>query len=148
MKSEQESIGKWISIIHRYGKVYFEKALKPYNIGSGQFIFLLMLFKKDGISQEAIAEQLRIDKGTTARAIKRLEKEGYVTRKVDPEDKRAYKVYTTQKAVKIQPKIKKILFGWTEILSAGFSEEEKALLLKLLKKMAENAAISTKEKEE
>ncbi|QEK13294.1 MarR family transcriptional regulator [Crassaminicella thermophila] len=148
MKREQESIGKWISIIHRYGKVYFEKELKPYNIGSGQIIFLMMLLKKDGISQEFMAEHLKIDKGTTARAIKKLEKEGYVIRKVDPEDKRAYKVYTTEKAVSIKPKIKKILSGFTEILEDSFTEEEKELLLKLLKKMAENAAMKIKGKED
>ena len=41
-------------------------------------MFLLELYKKDGKNQEELSEKLNIDKGTTARAIKKLEEEGFL----------------------------------------------------------------------
>ncbi|MBF8983603.1 MarR family transcriptional regulator [Lutibacter sp. B2] len=118
--------------------------MKPYNISRGQHIFLVALFKNNGINQEELSNNIKIDKGTTARAIKKLEEEGYVVREIDPADKRAYKLYVTEKALEIKPKFIEVLSSWTDILSDGFTEEEKEITLKLLKKMAQNATKITK----
>ncbi|WZL73524.1 MarR family transcriptional regulator [Clostridiaceae bacterium 35-E11] len=140
MTQGDHSIGKWISIIYRYGQSYIEKRLQPYNIGSGQYIFLLILLRKDGISQEALSNNLNIDKGTTARAIQKLEKEGYVVRRVDTNDRRAYKIYVTDKAQQIKPILYKVLSEWTKILGTDLTEEETTIVLSILKRMAKNAA--------
>jgi DNA-binding MarR family transcriptional regulator len=100
---------------------------------------LLALYKKDGISQEEISGHLKIDKATTAKAIKRLENEGYIKRDINSEDKRAYKVFLTQNAFEIKPAIKNVLRNWSDILSEGLSKDEKSLVLELLSKMAKNA---------
>lgn len=140
LKCNDHSIGKWISIIYRYAQNYFSRELEPYNMGGGQFIFLLALYKEDGIHQECLSKLLNIDKGTTARAIKKLEEEGYVLRREDPMDRRAYKVFITNKAQAIKPEFYKILASWTDILSKDFTVEEKELAISLLQRMAENAA--------
>lgn len=140
----KDSIGKWISVLYRYGQIYVGRRMKPYNISRGQYIFLVALFKNNGINQEELSNNIKIDKGTTARAIKKLEEEGYVVREIDPEDKRAYKLYVTEKALEIKPKFIEVLSSWTDILSEGFTKEEKELTLKLLKKMAQNATKITK----
>jgi len=145
LKYGEESIGKWISIIHRYTHSYMSKVLKSYNIGSGQFIFLVTLFKNDGVSQEELSNCLDIDKATTARAIKKLEKEGYVRREVDPEDRRVYRVYVTQKALEMKSVMHKVLSRWTDILVSDLSQEEIELALKLLMKISHNAVSFMKE---
>lgn len=134
------SIGKWISVLHRYTQIHLSKELKPYNLGSGQHRFLLVLFHEDGISQEMLSSILLIDKATTARAISKLEKEGYVFRQVDPNDKRSYRVFITDKAKEFKPILKNILDNWSHQLANNFSEEEKEQLLDLLSKMSKNAA--------
>lgn len=140
MKNIQNpSINRWLSILYRYGQVYISKQMEPYDIGSGQYIFLLALYKKDGISQEEISDHLKIDKATTAKAIKRLEGEDYIKRDINFKDKRAYKVFLTQKALDIKPVIKNILKNWSDILSEGLSEDEKSTVLDLLSRMAKNA---------
>lgn len=133
-----KSIGKSISIIYRQGQCFINKMLEPYGISSGQFIFLSILYHKDGINQEEIAFRLDIDKGTTARAIKKLEEKGYVYRKKDTEDHRAQLVFLTQKAYDIKDDIYKILRSWTNILVSGFSEEDKNKAVTLLETMTEN----------
>ena len=80
-------IGKYISQLYRKGSVFINKEVSEYGIGSGQFMFLLELYINDGKNQEEIAETLKIDKGTTARALKKLEEQGFVTRIKDENDK-------------------------------------------------------------
>ena len=134
------SIGRWISVLYRYEQCYMENELKPYGLGSGQFIFLLVLLHQDGISQEALAGILRIDKGTTARAIQKLERAGYVVKQTNTQDKRANLVYVTEKARQFHPTLQGILAKWTDLLSAGMTQAEKELILELLQKMADNAS--------
>lgn len=135
---QQKSIGKYISILYRQGQCYINKKMEPYGIGSGQFIFLIVLYHKDGVRQEEMSYFLDIDKGTTARAIKKLEDEGYVHREIDPRDHRAQLVFLTQKAKDIEEDILKILRSWTGILVDGFSKEDFKKTEELLKAMTEN----------
>ena len=74
-----------------------DEELEVYRIGSGQYDFLMVLYHKDGISQENLARMLKVSKATSTRAIQNLEKEGYVYRQRDKDDLRAYKVYLTEK---------------------------------------------------
>jgi len=138
-KINQESVGRLTSCIYRYSLIHIGNELKPYNIGSGQFNFLMALYYKDGINQETLAQSLKLDKATTARAITKLIKEGYVTRQKDDLDLRAYKIFLTKKAKKMEPIIKKILSGWTKTLLSGFTEDERKLFLDFLKKTVQNA---------
>lgn len=145
MSENKNSLARWISLLHRYGHIYVGKQLKEYNISKGQYIFLNALYKQEGISQEKLSDYLKIDKGTTAKAIKKLEEEAYVIRKVDVKDKRAYNIYLTEKAMKIKPIVRKAMTDWIDILYSGFSEEEKELSIALLDRMGENAAAYTEE---
>ncbi|MFH1014244.1 MAG: MarR family transcriptional regulator [Thermoplasmatota archaeon] len=113
--------------------------LERYNIGSGQFHYLMLLYHKDGINQETLSEILKIDKATSARAIRKLEETGYITRKRDQQDKRAYKIYLTKKAQNLRPTIKNILQEWTKQLLQGITKEEEQHLLDLLERIAHNA---------
>lgn len=136
----QESIGRLISYIHRHSQIHIAKELGTYNIGSGQFSFLMILYHNDGVSQESIAKALRVDKATTARAIKKLMEEEYVYKERSPLDKRVYKVFLTERAKKIKSKIIRVLSGWTEFLLSDFTKEERELFTKLLIKIAKNAS--------
>ena len=61
----KEPIGKYISQIYRKGRAFISKGLTQYDMGYGQMLFLLQLYRQDGISQEELTEKLSIDKGTT-----------------------------------------------------------------------------------
>lgn len=144
MRRQEKLIGRWLSITYRIGQCYLDKALKPYNLGSGQGMFLAVLLNQDGISQENLATILHIDKGTTARAIKKLEAEGYIVREVDPNDKRVNIIRVTEKSLAVQPLLKKVWEDWTNMLTSGFSEEEKVKAVALLRKMASNVTCNVR----
>ncbi len=139
MGTIENPVGKWISVLYRCRKSYAGKMLDPYGIAGCQYLFLITLYKNDGSSQEKISDILKIDKTTTAKAIKKLEDNGYVKRVVDSDDKRAYKVFLTQKAQDIIPKIYEIMTEWENSVISDITEEEYRKLERLLEKMAEKA---------
>ncbi|MDD4250407.1 MAG: MarR family transcriptional regulator [Methanosarcina sp.] len=133
-----EPIGKVISYIYRYQRIFLNKELEPYGIGNGQFSFMMSLYLKDGVKQETLSRTYKLDKATVAKAIKKLEDTGYVYRKQDAEDKRAYNVFLTEKGKDIGAKMKEIAIKWDDIVIAGFSEEEKRLSAAFLERMEQN----------
>ena len=123
-----KSVGRIISRIHRFTHIHINSELASFNIGIGQLHFLMKLYHNDGLNQESLAHFLQTDKATSARAIKKLEEEGYVTRKKDESDKRAYKIYLTKKAKELEPEIRNVTRKWTNTLLTDFNNEEKNLL--------------------
>ncbi len=105
----EESIGRYLAYIYRTGQCYVSRELDKYGIGSGQFIFLLALSDKDGVSQDALTEFVRVDKATTGRAVKKLAEEGFIVREKNPEDKRAYQIYLTEKGKRMLPVVREVL---------------------------------------
>ena len=131
-------IGKYISLLHRKGSIFINRELSNYGIGSGQFMFLLELYIQDGRNQEELSERLKIDKGTTARALKKLEEQGFITRLKDECDKRSNKIYLTQKAKDVQETVYDILDEWNKKLRESLSKEEEDIVEKLLMKVCNN----------
>ncbi|KQU27159.1 hypothetical protein ASG65_00895 [Bacillus sp. Leaf13] len=140
MDSEHnKSIGRLISLLNKYGNIYMNEKLKNYNLGAGQYQFLMVLYQNEGLSQDEVANILKMDKGTTARAIAKLESEGYVERKVFNTDKRVKKLYLTIKAHEFEKEIRSILTNWKMVLANGLSTEEQNIALALLNQIALNA---------
>lgn len=135
---DKEFIGKAISYLYRYGQIYIGKKIEPYGIGSGQFPFLMRLYREDGINQESLSDYLKIDKGTTARAIQKLVDEGYVFRQRDEKDRRSYRVFLTEKGKKLEPDMKKIASEWGDILFSGFDDRQRREITNSLEIMFEN----------
>lgn len=131
-------IGKYISQLYRKGSVFINKEVSEYGIGSGQFMFLLELYINDGKNQEEIAETLKIDKGTTARALKKLEEQGFVTRIKDENDKRSNKIYLNDKAKDVRDGVLDVLNDWNKEITKNLTEEEEEMLKSLLEKVCKN----------
>ena len=138
---KREPIGKYLSIINRKGNVFITKEISKFGIGSGQVMFLMELYKKGGISQEELSEGLNIDKATTCRAIKKLEEAEFLTRVKDKNDKRAYKLYLTQKSKDMEESIRDVLRICEDHISKNLSEEEVKTLAMILKKICINSNI-------
>ena len=136
--TEHKHIAKYISQLYRKGSSYINKEISKYGIGSGQFMFLLELYKKDGKNQEDIAEDLKMDKGTTARALKKLEEQGFLTRLKDERDKRSNKIYLSDKAKNIREDIFNILDDWNKQITRSLAKEEVKMLEDLLEKVSKN----------
>lgn len=100
--------------------------------------YLLSICANPGVSQDALARILFVNKSNVARQLSVLESGGYVERR-QGEDKRVSLVYPTDKAVETVLVIKDVYAKWREIITQDFTEEEKAALLALTDKLYANA---------
>ncbi|WP_255314456.1 MarR family winged helix-turn-helix transcriptional regulator [Bacillus sp. FJAT-26390] len=112
--------------------------LAPYRIGSGQYIFLMAIASQQPITQKALSEKLLIDKTTTAKAIAKLEAEGYVRREVDPADNRYQLLYLTESGRDVVPKVQEALDRVKSRTRKGIADEEYDLLINSLKIVLRN----------
>lgn len=129
---------KYISELYRGNNSFLTKKCAKFNIGSGQIMFLINIYMNEGISQENLSELLNIDKGTTARAMKKLQDQGYIVRETDRKDRRVYRIMPTFKALQIKKEIFNILDEWNKKITENLTQEEIENTLSILKKIREN----------
>lgn len=135
----EESVGRWLGMLHRYARRRFSEGAARYGIAEGQFPILMSLLHADGVSQDELAQHHLLDKATIARSVARLEKLGYVERRPDEQDRRIKRVLVTAKARAVEPELLRMREEWSEVLAEGFSERQRADLLALLGRMVDNA---------
>ncbi|WP_270216244.1 MarR family transcriptional regulator [Enterococcus lactis] len=76
---------------------------KEVDLTRGQYLYLVRICENPGIIQEKLAEMIKVDRTTTARAIKKLESNGMIERLEDKENKKIKKLYPTKKGAEIYP---------------------------------------------
>ena len=110
--------------------------LKELGLTYTQYIVFLGLWEKDGITVGEICEKLMLDNGTLSPLLKKMEKEGYVTRKRSSKDDRVVLISLTDEGRALQEKAKEVPVKVSGCIDL---EPEKAkmlysLLYELLKK--------------
>ncbi|MFL0195868.1 MarR family winged helix-turn-helix transcriptional regulator [Clostridium sp. WILCCON 0269] len=134
-------IGTLSRCIHSISDLKF----KELNLQKGQFTFLTRICENQGINQIDLSNLLKVDKTTTTKAIQKLIEAGYIYKKRDDIDKRMWRLYPREKALKIYTFIIEEENKNIEVCFNSFSVEEKELVSKLVKKMRKNIENDWKE---
>lgn len=130
---------KHISMLFRYIQAAMAGRLEPLGIGMGQYPHLLATCERPGISQDKLTGNLLYNKSSVARALISLEENGFLRRETDPADKRAYRLYPTEKGLAAKEVIRRQVTEVTAELTQGFAPDERQQAALLLQRMAENA---------
>lgn len=97
---------------------------KQIDLARGQYLYVVRIYEHPGIISEQLSNLIKVDRTTIARAVKKLEKNGFIERKSDPTNKKIKRLYVTQKGKEIYPFIiRENQFSNREALK-GFSEKE------------------------
>ena len=138
-ESSEDSIHKLYQRVYKNLITLIRSELEPYDFNRGEFPLLFKLIKKgDGITQKEICEMLYISKSTTSKIIKRLVEKGYLRKEKDPEDKRASRIFLTDKKEEIEDLIKEIDQKAENKMLEGFDEEEREELRNYLERILDN----------
>ena len=89
-----------------------------------QWSILAVLWKKDGVSQQVLADQTYRDKPSTTRLLDHLEKEQYIERKSHKTDRRQKLIFLTPKGSHIKNEIIPVLNETINQATEGLSEEQ------------------------
>lgn len=112
--------------------------LSAIDLHVGQEMFLLQLWKRDGLTQSELADGLCVEPATITRMLDRMECSGLVQRRKDLEDQRVTRVYLTQTGRSLQEPVQDTWQALEEISMVDFSVEERLLLRRLLMQLVDN----------
>jgi DNA-binding MarR family transcriptional regulator len=114
---------------------------KEYDLTKGQYLYLVRICENPGIIQEKLAEIIKVDRTTAARAIKKLEMNGFIEKKDDQHNKKIKKLFPTEKGKSVYPFIKRENNHSNEVALEGFSEEEVETIFYLLQRVRKNVEV-------
>jgi DNA-binding MarR family transcriptional regulator len=118
----------------------YSLALRDTDLRGSQLSYLLAVCQHPGMTQDALAGYLGVDKSNVARQISQLETMGYVERQTDAADRRRLFVHPTDRAFDLLPHLVDTVSDCQSELTRGMSSEEKELLCELMARMTRNAA--------
>jgi DNA-binding MarR family transcriptional regulator len=131
--------GAIVSLINRSKIVFLNDRLRPLGLSAGQFPVLMLLAREQNIIQEDLVRHFHLDKGTIARAARKLEDGGYIRRITDSGNRRAVRLFLTEKGEHSIPLLQAINRDWENIISSGLSGDERATLHCLMRHVAKNS---------
>jgi MarR family transcriptional regulator for hemolysin len=134
------SIGYLTRIAFRAFSRALEIRTAPHGVSSGQWRFLRVLWREDGLTQRELSHRVGMREPTTVIALKSLERSGFVTRPKSVEDRRKAHVFLTPQARALQAVLLPAVAEVNAIALAGLSDTEVAILRKALTQVGRNLA--------
>ncbi len=134
----EASVGFWLNRASRMLMRLHENRLRPLGFGMSQMPILQALSENESLSQKDLAQRARVEQPTMAEMLARMERDGLVEREPNPNDKRASLTSLSRKAKTRLPKAKAELIQGELDATAGFSDEEKAVLRGFLMRIVRN----------
>lgn len=136
--SNINDLGKVITHLNRLRRRFMSERMRDTPAGGSLYPYLLALDRNPGASQDFIACHFFMDKGNVARCAKKLEDLGLIRREVSPDDRRQYCLFLTAEGADLIPVIRRYLGEWNEMVTSGFSEDEKKDVMRMLGSMEDN----------
>ncbi|TXJ28622.1 MarR family winged helix-turn-helix transcriptional regulator [Brachyspira aalborgi] len=133
-------IGKLIKQLHIALENNFNKFSKKYKLTSSQMDILIFLLHNENkiVNQRDIENFLSLSNPTIAGTLLRLEKKGFIIRKISSKDKRYKEIYLTDKSRELKDIIFKYIRDNDNKMFSNMSEKEKENLKNIITKILNN----------
>lgn len=133
--SDHLAVGFIMGVTYRKIAALLQHRLKGYEITPEQWSVLNQIDSSEGLIQKEIAERTGKDKPTTTRILDHLEGKGLIFKKIGPQDRRSYVVYSTDRGKELIRDTVMIEQGVTEEVKSCMSEEEYDIFMGLLERI-------------
>lgn len=100
------TLGSLIQDLARLMAQRVDERARRLGLTRAQWALVAALFRREGSSQVALAEHLDITPISLGRLVDRMEKAGWVERRGEPADRRAYRLYLTDRAHRLRPQLR------------------------------------------
>ena len=122
----------------------FDRRAREQGLTRARWQVLWYLARSEGIHQAALAELLGVAPISLTRQLDRLEEEGLVERRADPDDRRRYRLYLTDQSAPALRNLRRLAAQTRQRALAGLSEEDIGALQRVLNAMRENLCDRTR----
>ena len=133
-----EHIGFLLADNSRLARRAFDRKMREIGVTGPQARLLLTLTRSPGENQGFYAERLEVEPITLCRMIDRLEEVNLIERRPDPADRRAWRLYLTDKSRKIVGRLQQKVDSLVDDMLAGLTTAERAEFARLLEVVGEN----------
>jgi MarR family transcriptional regulator, organic hydroperoxide resistance regulator len=141
------SLAQLVSRVCRLSGERLRVIIEGIGLHKGQAFILFQLLKRPGMAQNEIAHGLNVSPATVTNSLKRLERDGWITRQREPKDQRIMHVYLTAKAKALHESIRGSFDALDTELKAVLTDKEEQELSRLLIKIHTRLALPHKSKE-
>lgn len=132
--SDKSPFIAWIHNISLNQQKYMKSRFSNLDLGH-DVRYIMFIYDNPGCSQDDLVNMFGQSKGNIAKILKKLENEGFIKRKVNPENRRKYMLNITEKGSELVPKYRKISKQWER--EVGITDEDNELK-KRIKEIAVN----------
>ena len=123
-------------IVKRYRQLATSRLEKHQaGLNVDQWIVLKQISENNGCSQVEIAESTIKDAPTTTRIIDQLGKKNLISKSLDPEDRRKYMVFVTDRGKQLIRRLLPVVNEYRGVPLKSFSGQEEDQLITFLKRM-------------
>lgn len=135
-----QSLGFLLADVSRLVRERFDARARTLGLTRAQWRVLGQLRRREGINQTELARILEIETITLGRHIDRLEAKGWVERRPDPADRRAWRLFLREKAQPVLDAMRELSELTRQEALAGMPEAERERLIELLLQIKSNMA--------
>jgi DNA-binding MarR family transcriptional regulator len=127
-----------INYISRMMRTRFDLRARTLGLTRAQWQTIAAIRRNEGATQREVAQKLEVGSVTVGRIVERLEQAGWIERRPDKTDRRAYRLYMSPKATPMLERLTALGADEEGKALAGISEEERATLATLLDRIIAN----------
>lgn len=113
------------------------ETLAAQNLTPLTFGVLAAVLEEPGSGQRQLASRMGVDAVSFGQMIDFLEQKGLVKREVDPDDRRARRLYVTRRGADLRRRLRPVLLAAQERLLAPLSKSERVALMDMLVRVIE-----------
>ena len=135
---EEKSFGFLVHDVARLMSKRFDQQARELRLSLAQCKALNQIQQNEGIHQARLAELLEIEPISLARLLDRMAAAGWIERKSDPTDRRAWRLFLTEQALPIFDNIKELSLDLREQALAGLSPDEVQQLMAMMRRIHAN----------
>lgn len=138
LKVEDISFAYLINDVNLLFRKHFDRRAVKFGLTHAQWRALKALHRTPGMRQNELAERLEMEPIAVGRVIDRLQAAGFVERRADPKDRRAWRLHDTEQARGIIDDMEDIAKGLRKDAVEGIAMEDLQTTLAVLNRMKEN----------
>ncbi len=126
-------------LMHQY-QSYLDRTVVQYGVRGRHAPMLIHLSLGNGAdTQNDLARQLGVDKGTVSRTVVSLAEQGLVEQTTNVKDSRGIRVQLTERGVEVAERIADLAEDWADEVMKGIPKPARAQVLQQLRLMADQA---------
>jgi DNA-binding MarR family transcriptional regulator len=116
----------------------FEQRVPQLGVTFTQCKVLVLLSRNEGTTQAKLAEVSETEPMTLVRVLDRMERDGWIERRADPSDRRAYRLYLKPASSPVLAEVLRIGEKIRAEALAGLSSEQREQLMNMLEQVRSN----------